>query len=234
VLVECDDLHVRWTSSQRQSLESPFVSRVPPGLHIFWTPKDPTAEYVAINYCMGQVLTVISVTFYYLAQELLGDGAICSSATQTCSKNPILLEGSNALPTFHFFENAPLMSTVAETFLSNVCKSDSAQDSWHLACKDPITQLESASNVDIDFDAESKKLIFSVLWGPQASGEFASGRSTRQYRHLGAADRLEVGMLQGQGAKKPGELSLGGYLTVIGEDSHPSMLHVACCFTLLT
>jgi len=163
------------------------------------------------------------VTFYYLAQKLLGDGAICSSATQTCSKDPILLEGSNALPTFHFFENAPLTPLAAEIFLAKVCRPDSAQDSWHLGCKDPIMQLENASNVDVDFDAESKKLGFSVLWGPQASGEPASRRSTLRYRHLGAADRLEVGMLQDQGAKKPGELSLGGYLTVIGEDSHPSM-----------
>lgn len=81
-------------------------------------------------------------------------------------------------------------------------------------CLSRISSLLDASSVDIDFDTISHALTITAFWPPQT-------------RHLSVKNtikntRLEVGILSVESPKEPEELSLGGFLTVVGEDTKPS------------
>jgi len=80
-------------------------------------------------------------------------------------------------------------------------------------CLKRASQFLQASSVDIDFDTISHALTITGYWPPQAQ-QFSIPNSA-------AKDRLEVGVLSVESPKEPEELSLGGFLTVIGEDTKP-------------
>jgi hypothetical protein len=45
LLREAHELHIRWTSPTPYETVSPLLSRLPPGFHLFYTPRDaPAAE----------------------------------------------------------------------------------------------------------------------------------------------------------------------------------------------
>ncbi len=81
-------------------------------------------------------------------------------------------------------------------------------------CLERVAALLTASSFDIDFDTISHALTLTVLWAPQSQPIFLSKTTPK--------DRLEVGILSGETPKEPEELSLGGFLTVVGEDTKPS------------
>lgn len=82
-----------------------------------------------------------------------------------------------------------------------------------LYCTARVSKLLSASSVDIDFDTISHALSITAFWPSQVQGF--------DLKNTGANDRMEVGVLSVESPKEPEELSLGGFLTVIGEDSKP-------------
>jgi hypothetical protein len=82
-------------------------------------------------------------------------------------------------------------------------------------CLDRVEALRSASSIDIDFDAISHALTLNALWAPRTWTDLT-------LTNKGVNDRVEVGILSSEKAIDPEELSMGGFLTVIGEDSKPS------------
>lgn len=106
--------------------------------------------------------------------------------------------------------------------MGKVCPPSSAESDWGQACDSLIRTLDDASHVDVDFDAGGQTLSFTAYWSAEGDG-VSREASGRLYRKAGPEGRLEVGVLQAEEAKDSGELSLGGYLTVIGEDERPSM-----------
>jgi hypothetical protein len=80
-------------------------------------------------------------------------------------------------------------------------------------CQEQVSSLLSASSVDIDFDTISHALTVTAFWPPQARAFNIS--------NTGPKDRLEVGVLSVESPKEPEELTLGGFLTVVGEDTKP-------------
>lgn len=75
--------------------------------------------------------------------------------------------------------------------------------------------------MDLDFDAISHALVVTSFSPPLG---YVSG--TKHEPHVASkpqeGDQLEVGVLQAETAKEPEELSLGGFLTVVGESETPS------------
>jgi hypothetical protein len=71
--------------------------------------------------------------------------------------------------------------------------------------------------VDIDYDSISHALTISTFWShPREHNGWVEGIR----RHKGAqSERIEVGLLANERAVDPEELSLGGFLAVVGEDS---------------
>lgn len=86
-------------------------------------------------------------------------------------------------------------------------------------------ELRHASYVDIDYDVTSLAITLTAFWSANEAQHGGHGiqRAARQYQKFGDEDRLEVGVLETQKSKNPEELSLGGYLTVVGEDKRPSI-----------
>jgi hypothetical protein len=105
---------------------------------------------------------------------------------------------------------SPLVSlnNLHEYMRHKLCKVSQSE------CFERVAAILTAFSMDIDFDAISHALTITTFWAPQT-----------QSLHLvntNAKDRLEVGILSVESPKEPEELSLGGFLTVVGEDTKPS------------
>jgi hypothetical protein len=68
--------------------------------------------------------------------------------------------------------------------------------------------------VDVDFDTISHALTITTFWPPATQ--------SLDLTNFTPKDRLEVGVLSVETPQEPEELSLGGFLTVVGEDSKPA------------
>ena len=85
-------------------------------------------------------------------------------------------------------------------------------------CQENAISLNLAQSLDVDYDAISQSVVLRVLWPhpPEASGW------TVEFHRLNAKNRIEVGVLANEKPKQVEEVSMGGFLTVLGEDSKPS------------
>ena len=90
-------------------------------------------------------------------------------------------------------------------------------ESADASCHEKASKVRHASYIDINYDATSRLLVCSVFW-PRAPTGLWNGEMGK----LPRTEKWEVGLLADQKANSPEELSLGGWLSVIGEDSRPS------------
>lgn len=124
--------------------------------------------------------------------------------------------------TFHFHDHTGIDGrAIAHSVLDRVCNPTSSEPAPSLQCGNLISRLEQAGHFDLDFDAEKSTLSLVALWAANDASHFRA-QAARQHQAIAHDDRVEVGVLEAQQAKKQDELSLGGYLTVLGEDSRPS------------
>ena len=84
--------------------------------------------------------------------------------------------------------------------------------------------LALADSVDIDFDTIAQALTIS---GFRHAAHDQLGWD-EQISNLDGSARVEVGVLANEKATEPEELSLGGFLTILGEDEKPSIASVIC------
>ena len=86
-------------------------------------------------------------------------------------------------------------------------------------CLADAVSLNLAQCLDIDYDAISQSLVLRVFWSqpPNPLGW------TAEFRRLKTRHRLEVGVLANEKPRRPEEVSMGGFLTVLGEDQKPSI-----------
>lgn len=96
-----------------------------------------------------------------------------------------------------------------EYITHKLCKNDQDEE-----CLSRVSNLQSASSLEIDFDTTSRALTIAALWPSRTWNLNLSKPSPEQ--------RLEVGILSVETPNQPEELSLGGFLTVIGEHTKPS------------
>lgn len=83
-----------------------------------------------------------------------------------------------------------------------------------MECHSRVSSLESASQVDIDFDSISHALTITAFWPSQSW--------PLDITHPLPDSRLEVGILSNEKPVESEELSLAGFLAVIGEDTKAS------------
>ncbi|KAI9817295.1 MAG: protease B nonderepressible form [Thelocarpon impressellum] len=111
---------------------------------------------------------------------------------------------------FHRLVSSPdhLVSFVQQ----KLCAADPACHHW-------AASLLYADYVDITHDEGSDTLICSAFWDHAPTGAWNEKiRRLARDKH----DKVEVGVLASEKAADPAELSLGGWLTVIGEDDKPN------------
>lgn len=82
------------------------------------------------------------------------------------------------------------------------------------SCHKRVERLREADYIDFDFDTISHTLTISSFWASQTWDLSISNDDSK--------DRLEVGILSNEKPIELEELNLGGFLTVVGEDTKPS------------
>lgn len=97
-----------------------------------------------------------------------------------------------------------------------MCPSDNQH------CKGAAESLASASYVDIDYDTISGMVTSSIFW-PHAPG---GGPWNEIIKQSNPSDRVEVGLLSNRKATEAEELSMEGWLTVLGQNDRPGMCAV--------
>lgn len=86
------------------------------------------------------------------------------------------------------------------------------------SCRLRAASLESADYLDIDYDTISQSLVLSAFWHAPPLTEAWDERVDRSQ----ASVTVEVGVLANEKPIQPEELSLGGFLAVVGKDNKPS------------
>lgn len=84
------------------------------------------------------------------------------------------------------------------------------------SCRPRVQALLSATSLDLSFDSISNALILSAIFPPRSQPLSLSRPVSLP------SSRMEVGILSIEKAREKEELSLGGFLTVLGESSKPA------------
>lgn len=85
-------------------------------------------------------------------------------------------------------------------------------------CLDKASSLSAVDYLDIDYEAISQSLVLSAFrHEPPYPGTW-----TAKFQKSGESAKIEVGVLASEKSAEPEELSLGGFLTTIGESTKPS------------
>ena len=89
-------------------------------------------------------------------------------------------------------------------------------------CIAEVERVRHADYLDFDYDAITQSVLLSAFWVR------SPGTEERWNERIGrrkTSDRVEVGVFSQEKSTQPEEISLGGYLAVVGKDSKPSKLH---------
>ncbi|TKA68450.1 hypothetical protein B0A55_07725 [Friedmanniomyces simplex] len=190
------ELHIRYTSRMNYEASSPLVSRLPPGLHVFFTPRRSQTD---VDICP-------------LLHTLFSPSLKCHSALASFSTPPILSERFAHSSSLQYFHRLPKLlhfqTWLARTFCPGVFRGP---------CPNEVASLSYASYIDIDYDTISHAVTLTAVWRQGIAAEAARTPA----RIWAEGDGLEVGVLVEEKADEPEELKLGGFLTVVGEDEKP-------------
>ncbi|KAI9881334.1 MAG: protease B nonderepressible form [Pleopsidium flavum] len=102
----------------------------------------------------------------------------------------------------------PSLSDLIIYIEQNICSSTDQ------TCHSRASSLRAASYLDIDYDTISQVVVSSAFW-PQPPN---SDSWNERIQNLEGTHQVEVGVLASEKPTEPEELTLGGFLTVIGED----------------
>ncbi|KAM3068825.1 protease B nonderepressible form [Clarireedia jacksonii] len=187
VLKASHELHIRWISPDNFDTSLPLLSRLPPGLHTFYSPqrnsKAPDLLCPALKKVFGDI--------------------DCVSPEESFTKLSVERFASNAAT--QYYQPLEDLTDLVEYVKHKLCKLTEQE------CLSRVALLQEASSVDIDFDTISHALNIAAYWTPRTWNLDVANK--------GGKDRVEVGFLSPEEPLQPEELSLGGFLTVVGEDS---------------
>ncbi|KAI9869701.1 MAG: protease B nonderepressible form, partial [Pleopsidium flavum] len=214
VLKQCHELHIRWASPEYYRSTVPFVSRVSPGLHVFFTPQR--------NHSADLLCPIL--------RKVFGDRIKCQSPEVLCldldetriaakvdfqetfSGLFLLSERFASSSSWQYHHLLPSLSDLIIYIEQNICSSTDQ------TCHSRATSLRAASYLDIDYDTISQVVVLSAFWHQPPNSDSWNER----IQDLEGDHQVEVGVLASEKATEPEELSLGGFLTVIGEDDKPN------------
>ena len=115
---------------------------------------------------------------------------------------------------YQYYQLTPSLDDLKTYIQQKICPQ------YGESCLRRTEGLSQVDYIDFDFDAISQALI--VTTSRDGAPEPFRGWSESIHSHGGGA-KVEVGVLSSEQPIEPEELSLSGYLTVLGEDEKPSM-----------
>ncbi|KAK2801697.1 hypothetical protein FQN50_007610 [Emmonsiellopsis sp. PD_5] len=193
VLKQCHELHIRWAAQYPFEAVPPFASRVAPGLHVFYTPGGKGGEEKSL--------------LCPLLRKVFDDGLKCVVPEKSFITPPILSTRFASTSSLQFHQLLPSLAELVTYIQQKLCpQSDSA-------CQSHAATLLSADSLDIDYDSISHALTIAGYWS-RPSGDAEEGWKET----IEKDERVEVGVLAMEKATEAEELSVGGFLVVVGED----------------
>lgn len=146
-----------------------------------------------------------------LLQDLFSFRADLSFHQISFTTPPILSQRFASTSALQFHSLLPSLADSVTYIQHVICHRDDTD------CQSHASSLLSADSVDIDYDSISHSLTFSAFWSKPPEGKDGWTEDIRKH-NKGTNEKVEVGLLAAQKAVEPEELSMGGFLTVIGED----------------
>lgn len=143
-----------------------------------------------------------------LIKKLFGDDIKCVSREDSFSQSPNVIESISAQPA-QFHHNLPSIDHFVAFLRSIAC------DLADVQCADSISYASLADSVAIDYDATTDTVTLSTFW----SQPHSEAAWTEDVGIVGSSVKVEVGILSNEKAIDPEDLSLGGYLAVVGQDT---------------
>ncbi|PVH73546.1 PIG-X-domain-containing protein [Cadophora sp. DSE1049] len=199
VLKASHELHIRWVTEKVFETRAPLVARLSPGLHVFYTPlrNEGSSEYLCP-----------------LLKKVFGD-LDCISPEKSFTTLPRDRFSHSSASQYY----TPLLNLLDfTTYLSHkLCPSRSASTRSDPTCLPRVQALLSASTLEIDFDTISHALTLTAFFSPRTQSLNLSKPSSSL-----KDSRMEIGIFSVEKPKEVEELSLGGFLTVLGEHTKPS------------
>ncbi|KAF9734135.1 hypothetical protein PMIN06_008384 [Paraphaeosphaeria minitans] len=192
------ELHIKWVSPKPYVAIPPFTSRVSPGLHVSFAPRNAQPK--------GQLCDLLHTFFDRKAK--------CSSELDA---------DEVATPLFHVDEDGketPSVSLQYYTFLSHLTQFSSFVNSnlcprSSETCVEHAVSLRDASYLDIDYTSALSTLTVTALTTPPSSGWEAVIPSPLP------GHTTEVGILTHEPNPDPEDLAFAGFLTTLGPDAAP-------------
>ncbi|KAI0481525.1 PIG-X [Xylaria cf. heliscus] len=192
LLHEIHELHIRWSTPQAHDPLGPWNSRLPPGLHTFYTAQ--TAGAAESSRLCAQLRAVF--------------GALdCSSPAESFTKLPTdRFSHSTAFQYFQPLDSLTNLSTYAGQYACVPGDMD---------CKRWAQELGNAVSLDLSYDAISHAVKITAVW-PEGNQKLSIDSHPDHRTEVGILTPDSPPHLD------PDELGVTGLLTVLGEDTKPS------------
>lgn len=194
-------------SSRTHRIVSPAVSRLPPGLHAFFTPPNRLGT-LENDLC-------VELSFLLGVDE---KALICGSELGSYPKPPVLSERFSSSSTYQYYHGVDDLSIISRRLADEYCPGLNVASTSGQLCK-LLADASDAVYVDYDYDVINHAVTIAIVSAPIDSTKAGDGAA--RVHKLSPDDRLEVGILSPEKPDEPEELKLGGYLTVVGEDEKP-------------
>ena len=206
VLSRTHELHVRWTPENNHNTATPFLARISPGLHVFYTSLAGHSDDL--------VCPILSRAF--------DPNLKCQSPNVTFTTPPVLSQRFSSSSSLQYYSSLPSLKAFVAYLQRNFCpRSD-------VRCIHSVSLLNVADYLDIDYDSISHAITLSAFWSRPPSVFFDPIDETTIYdrwkidaRRTSQNDRIEVGILSATQASDAHDQQMSGFLTILGEDGEP-------------
>lgn len=112
-----------------------------------------------------------------------------------------------------YYSYLPSLAHASKYLSQKICQPSDQQ------CLNTAAALSDAQSLDVDFDAISSTVIISAYWNKHMDdGPWTETIKQEELK----SDRIEVAILNAEEASSSEDIKLGGWLTVVGEDTKPS------------
>ncbi|KEF60545.1 uncharacterized protein A1O9_02106 [Exophiala aquamarina CBS 119918] len=205
ILQESYEFHIRWAPEHLFTTVTPFLSRISPGLHLFYTPLKESQQDRLCS----------------LIHKVFGQSLRCESPQTSFISPPLVSERFAQTASHQYYSPLPSIQGLVSYLQRNVCSPSD------LTCLHSASLINIADSVDLDYDSISHALTLTAFWSKQPEvfydpiGEFTTFDAWNIDIQSKPADKVEIGLLSPDPAQDPSELSLSGFLTVVGEDHKP-------------
>ncbi|KAH8895014.1 PIG-X-domain-containing protein [Thozetella sp. PMI_491] len=192
LLEDSHELHIRWVSHRPYKALSPLVSRLSPGFHLFYTPRQESGKD------SPQLCSLLEKSF---------GGILCSTPRESFTPLPVARFSHSAA--LQYFQPLESLSALLPYVEQHLCANTDS------ACRARVGRLKEVVSLDVSYDAISHVLKVTALWPYQKQRlELTSQPQHRTELGILAPDtppNLE-----------PHELGVSGLLSVLGQDKTPS------------